>query len=843
MPVTEQLMSLGDWTLKLRPDTPRTVTDPLRLFFSHLVITPARFRPEVLESGAPAIVDAPGAYKDIALVVGNAGSPTFGDRTLRWLLETTLGHAVTYIDDGATEVTASTSTHDLVVVAPSVTPAALGTTYRARSAGSLPVLNLCAPAWVTTAGAFVNAATVSTGAAQYGTAAVGGDADFTWRGVAHDGQLWRLFEAASSGQYAASGTLWAGGVRVMAPQADGAAVLAYSYGIGDAAPSAPGALTARVVGHGVTEANLAAGMSGWFAAWVAGAVEWLAPSTVADPEPPRPPSDFSLWVIGGVMSGGAFTDAAEEAAAAKLAAHGYTVTRRAATSLTAAPLTSDCNAVVHLSTWPSDWNYLRATTAGAAPILSCSNYLLGTTAMRLSTSSTGSGRVIDDPEVRNTTDIEWTNGHTVGARPVLFTTPTYQEYYTLATSTSAAVLSTTTSTTERIAWLAPAGATNTSGTPLAARVATWALFPAGVSDLTALGLDALHDLILWLSPPPPVPEAAELAANILEAAIYTGVVDGVRRRGGAAELTGVGLAFWLGDGNRGQVPEIEQPGVGSFAAWVASLVPPALTAGTITAAGSGTYTAAYAWATRRKALGDVCDRFGGEWRITPAGRLDAGTAEDLYGTGIRALALGDVAALDGDTPHAFAGADVAVEWDAADYVTGIAALGTAVVGTAELAADVAPYRDLAGNALDRADSITASEVTVEAEAAALAAAELARTGIARTVRVTVDEYLPTRWAPVGSVVGVYAPDVDAVDPTNPIVYGGRTVFPIAARLLRVTWPIRRGCGVYLLSGYGAAAGRITDITEWVEWDTGRSTLEVDAVRVPSSVARSDRYRR
>lgn len=52
MPVTEGLMELGEWSLTLSPQTPKSVRDAISTPFAHLVVTPARLNPALVGDAA-----------------------------------------------------------------------------------------------------------------------------------------------------------------------------------------------------------------------------------------------------------------------------------------------------------------------------------------------------------------------------------------------------------------------------------------------------------------------------------------------------------------------------------------------------------------------------------------------------------------------------------------------------------------------------------------------------------------------------------------------------------------------------------------------------------------------
>jgi hypothetical protein len=854
MPINEQVRAVGDWSLRFRGDLPRSLTVPLETLWSELVITPARLPAEALGYIAPTVEDPDPVpvSKDIAVVIGDPAAPTAGDWRLDWLLRSFLGHAVTFIADTDAEVDTSSS-HHLVVVAPSADPASIGTKYRAAGADALPVLHLNADAWTPARSALIASGAASAVLAHQLAALAGGDTDFVWPGVTYDGATLRqLHAAAELGQAVTVAQLHPGATAIAAPVGDLADVAAFSLDVGDAAR------TARVVAIGTTEALLDNSVWSAYTDLVGAAIEWLAPATTTAPPVPSDPS--AIWLLGksAVSPTGVFVDPTEEASASALVAAGHNVTRVQTSTLTGPPLVTDCGVVVHLDGHPPDWRWLRGTATDAAPIWHTNAYFAGDAfgyssgsyyyGAALTSSTPGTGRALAYLEVAATSPVTWSAGYTAGQTPQVFDL-NYVEWTTAGTSTFTTILSDPLNASRAVGWVADAGATNVDGDTLTARQAVVCTFPVGFHAVTDAGLELAADIMQWLAggpsgaidPPDPAeaPAPALTTSSIDDVAIYAGIVRTVNRTRDDVTLAGPGLAAWLGEAENGQRVDIPQAGNGSFAIWIDALLPPGIGRGLVTTpAGGDTYTATYTNTTPRKALDDVCDYFGAEWRMRPSGRLDAGPADAIYGSGPAAYVIAGAATVEGDDPRALTGATVDVTYDAENYLTAVDAIGSAVTGTAHR--DDVAYRDRSGAVLERRGSINASEVTVEAEADALAAAELDRSGVDRVIRVTVDEALPTLYAPVGCTVGVYDPATDCHDLDNPVRLAGRTVFPLEARLRRARWPVRRGCGVYLRSAFGASAGRIVDVTDYVVWETGPATLEVDSVPVPAAVLRARR---
>lgn len=135
----------------------------------------------------------------------------------------------------------------------------------------------------------------------------------------------------------------------------------------------------------------------------------------------------------------------------------------------------------------------------------------------------------------------------------------------------------------------------------------------------------------------------------------------------------------------------------------------------------------------------------------------------------------------------------------------------------------------------------------DTDADAAAAIEFAaRRYTQRALTITLDEYATVgqimdpatgRGRFPGSNVGIYDPDRNVFDLTNPVDYRGRVIYPLRIRVAGWTWPLRPGMGVYLdnrhNTGVGTpAAGRVvTDLSDYVVWDD--APIEVQLGQLPT----------
>lgn len=303
------------------------------------------------------------------------------------------------------------------------------------------------------------------------------------------------------------------------------------------------------------------------------------------------------------------------------------------------------------------------------------------------------------------------------------------------------------------------------------------------------------------------------SSQLLALSRYTGVL---REWQDDRTIAGPGPAFWLGDENAaGDLLESEvSQSAANLSTWVSALRPSSLNAGTVAATGS--HTARYQWITRRAALDAVCQAIGAEWRITAALALDADTAANLWPTtdtvitrrsesrdivvsGLRATAIRS-------------GIDLV------DYTTKVRVSAKTGIGTASAAAT--SFKDINGNAVKLIRYLEAPESEDPSSTAStiLSSYLSAR----KNVQLSSDVYDIRRDLEPGESVYVYDPDLGIVDAANGIQYQGQWITPAKLRVYGITWPVRDGMGVVFRNGDGT----ITDLSDWVEYENGDTTLDV-----------------
>lgn len=347
---------------------------------------------------------------------------------------------------------------------------------------------------------------------------------------------------------------------------------------------------------------------------------------------------------------------------------------------------------------------------------------------------------------------------------------------------------------------------------------------------------------------------------------YTGLY---RAQEGDLRLSGPGLGILLGDEDgKGDIYEAARsvPN-GWLTEWVNSLRPVALRPGTTWSPG-GSYTGSFFLVNAREAFETLAGEFNRpvEWRVNPNLTFDVGDPTDpgMYGpprtiilhgagSGGRDLNLIGVQARSGITADledytTKIIVEYEIEHDAAtdnflyhDWET-TGQSGPAVTSeswterafaTAQTPDAQVPYARPAGGpvVLDRLIQLD-HDAGEDVDPQTQANMQLGRFNRPRR-EVTVDggDYDIGHMSRVGSTVLLYAPPV-LMDMANPTHFRGRVTYPVAQRLVGMTWPLRRGMGVYLRHARTSPPTWI-DLTNFVDWDTGDVRLEVGELPRPS----------
>lgn len=337
---------------------------------------------------------------------------------------------------------------------------------------------------------------------------------------------------------------------------------------------------------------------------------------------------------------------------------------------------------------------------------------------------------------------------------------------------------------------------------------------------------------------------------LLSMARWAGVLIGRSAR----SIRGYGMAWWLGDAETGEPYESETLfGEIPLPTVMRHLLPQAILPGRLHDTGDVFTGVVGRYQLPRTAIDYVSTIMRTEWRVNPDGTFDAGSESQLF-SDLGLLPYPSETAYPSEIEYPqeivpaavivaakYAGTDVSLrtlaaaaleaDQDVEGYANGALVVGEGLVA-AKAQVD-SPFRDPHGNPVRITKLISDPEVNV-VNAAQRAAVEVEKLTETRTaVTVSVDDYHvtdPSGQAPaaadVGATVWTYDPDEGLFDVANPVRWRGQTIYPVALRVLGASTPIDADTGVYV----GNPDGTFTDITPYVQVESGPASLEVGATR-------------
>jgi hypothetical protein len=290
------------------------------------------------------------------------------------------------------------------------------------------------------------------------------------------------------------------------------------------------------------------------------------------------------------------------------------------------------------------------------------------------------------------------------------------------------------------------------------------------------------------------------------------------------KISGVGMAFWLGDDDsKGDVIENATTFASgsAFPTVIRGLLPAsgAVTEGILYSV-DRTYAGTHQWQTSRDAIKYVCATVSTpddpvNWRVNNDATLDAGPESDLFVTDPTCVM---VARGDGEdmTLRGVPGS-MNLTSDMEDYSTRVVLLaeGTGAsiaTGAADLAAGDNPYVDLHGNPLKLTRMVSESDTTAT-NADTRAQLALAQYTVAnRDLKLGIQDYDVQGVFSVGDYIYCYDPDKGLVDTSQEIVFRGQRLNPITLQVVGVQWPVTAEYTV----AYRAGDGTWYDLTDHIE---------------------------
>jgi hypothetical protein len=316
-------------------------------------------------------------------------------------------------------------------------------------------------------------------------------------------------------------------------------------------------------------------------------------------------------------------------------------------------------------------------------------------------------------------------------------------------------------------------------------------------------------------------------ANVLGQSIYTGVIEDMSRTSNS--LAGFDLSYWLGtpDGRGDLLDTAVTRTAGTLSQWIGDLRPASLSAGTVTNTGTSTVTNTYQWVTRREAIDAVCRAAGAEWRVNPNGTVDAALSTTLFTSTPEVIITRRPQGVDGSL-RGFDISSIETGESVSTYVTKAIVVGDGLaVGSATGSTS---YKDLLNGTVVMEAFVNAPKE--EAPSAVATAVVAERNTVRRELTLSSRTYNVSRFIEPGDWAWVWDEQAGLSDQSNQVTYNGQLITPIKLRVYSVTFPIEQGVGVYVRRS--GATATYTDVSEWVEWETGDVRWEVGAAPLPLS---------
>lgn len=347
-------------------------------------------------------------------------------------------------------------------------------------------------------------------------------------------------------------------------------------------------------------------------------------------------------------------------------------------------------------------------------------------------------------------------------------------------------------------------------------------------------LDFFGHLAVW---PGQVQEVAARGDELLNAARYVGVLR--RRRLGDEEqpsidLSGVGLAVWLGDedGKGAVIQSVYSPSglaPNVVAATLITFGQLQITLGTIHVQ-PGTHTATYNYNTVREILDYMAPLYDCHWRINNDWSFDFGTDAELFVTDPQAVVVRRRALAGRESTRRAALGRLGFEEDVEDWTSRVLLLDGALssTGNAETASGSIAYHGPQQVMRWWIRTVNESE-TSTGNATARAQLHLNRfSGTRRNLQLSTADFEVVGDVRPGDYVYVYDPDSGLTDDANPIDHRGHLIHPAKIQCVGISWPVTDGHTVGFRRSDGT--GDWIDLTPWVRWETGDVELEVGTPR-------------
>jgi hypothetical protein len=339
-----------------------------------------------------------------------------------------------------------------------------------------------------------------------------------------------------------------------------------------------------------------------------------------------------------------------------------------------------------------------------------------------------------------------------------------------------------------------------------------------------------------------LPEQTLTHANLLAQAIYHGRIQ--TRSNQMHTFGGHHITVWMGDAeNKGDSSRPVFLVASTFATYLDYLINTAgIRSGPCNGITIGSGTGATAttrvhddYSTTDCAL-SATNRFaaatGNEWRLNHDGSIDYSAIGSLFNATPTVYLLRTGGGPDG-TVTGLEVSSLEVSEDFDDYRQSVTCYGSSSsVGSQTITGSTQPY-SFDGTTLGDVRHVMTSSATTNTDCATDASTDLNLNRYTRReISCSVITRNIRRLCEPGDYVYIYDQATDLVDTSNQVTFRGRTLYPVKVQLAGYTWPITAGMGVYTIQTQDGT-NAITDISDWIEWETGDVKLEIEAGRRPA----------
>ena len=253
-----------------------------------------------------------------------------------------------------------------------------------------------------------------------------------------------------------------------------------------------------------------------------------------------------------------------------------------------------------------------------------------------------------------------------------------------------------------------------------------------------------------------------------------------------------------------------------------------------------TYTGKHYLESAYRSIKTICTALDAEFKMQNDGTIDVGPRSSLFTGHDDSTPEGMIVRrLSGSDPNikGYSGVDLSTEFNAEDYVSRVELTASQVGSTINLgqadAKDV-PYKDLHGETLERIQILAENDIPDTMRDIRAEAYLNEYNKIQKTLNVGLEDYDISGDIDVGDIIYVYDPEVGFEDTSTDaslenrdryeITYQGQILHPIKIRVMGLSFPVSSDMGVF----YRDKDGNYTDLTDYVQFETGITQIEVGA---------------